>query len=123
MTSWIEKIVGDFGDKKKYLQYRERVTRLPAGYREAAKAIERYLMHLGPTGDGKGLIMMLEDLADLLEQGASDGTPVRDIVGADPVDFVETFMANYEGGSWIRQERTRLNESIDRAVREQGTDS
>ncbi|MFG6503584.1 DUF1048 domain-containing protein [Microbacterium sp. P05] len=119
MPGWIEKIVGDLGDKKRYLAYRERVKRLPDGYRDAAKALERYLMNLGPTDDGKGLVTMLEDLADLLEQSAADGAPLRDVVGADPADFAETFMANYDGGSWVRKERARLAESIDRAEREQ----
>ena len=34
---------------------------------------------------------MLEDLADLFEQAAADGTPIREIVGDDPVEFVEAF--------------------------------
>jgi DNA-binding ferritin-like protein (Dps family) len=38
---------------------------------------------------------MLEDLADLFEQGAADGTPLRDVVGEDPVEFAEAFLANY----------------------------
>ncbi|MFI6793991.1 hypothetical protein [Streptosporangium canum] len=32
---------------------------------------------------------MFEDLADLFEQAAADGTPIREIVGEDPVEFVE----------------------------------
>ena len=31
------------------------------------------------------------------EQRAADGTPVRAIVGDDPVEFVETFVRNYSG--------------------------
>ncbi len=112
---WIEKIVGDFGDKKRYRQYKERVRQLPEGYREAAGAIERYLLNLGPSGDGKSLITMLNDLADLLEQSVAAGTPIRDVVGEDPAEFAETFMQNYEGGSWIRSERDRLGKAIDRA--------
>ena len=36
---------------------------------------------------------MIEDLADLFERAAADGTPIREIVGDDPVEFVETFAA------------------------------
>ena len=36
-----------------------------------------------------------EDLADLFEQAAADGTPIREIVGKDPVEFVEAFAENY----------------------------
>ena len=112
----LEKIVGDLGDKKRYREYKERVKRLPDGYREGAAALERYLMYLGPSDDGASLIAMLNDLADLLEQSAAAGTPLRDVVGADPVDFAEVFTENYGGGSWIRKERTRLAKAIDRAA-------
>lgn len=113
---WIEKITGDFADKKKYKQYKTRVKALPAGYREAAAAVERYLMYLGPTDDGKQLVEMLNDLADLFEQSAADDTPIRQLVGEDPVEFAEAFMDNYDGGSWIKKERARLARSIDTAI-------
>lgn len=116
---WIDKLVGDLGDKKSYLEYKARVKRLPAGYREAAKALERYLMYMGPSDDGKALIAMLDDLADLFEQSVADATPIRTLVGDDPSEFAETFLDNYAGGSWIRKERTRLTDSIDRAIQEQ----
>ncbi len=117
---WIEKIVGDLGDKKSYLEYKSRVKRLPPGYREAAKALERYLMYMGPSDDGKALILMLNDLADLLEQSVADATPIRALVGDDPSEFAEAFLDNYAGGSWIRKERARLADSIDHAIEEQG---
>jgi DNA-binding ferritin-like protein (Dps family) len=115
---WIEKVVGDLGDKKKYREYKARVKALPAAYREAASGLERYLMYFGPSNDGKSLIAMLTDLADLLEQAVADGTSIRDLVGTDPVDFAEVFMQNYGGGSWIRKERERLTKAIDRAEAE-----
>ena len=117
MTSWIEKVTGSFEQKRQYKEYRARVKGLPAGYRETAVALERYLMNIGPTGNGENLIAMLVDLADLLESSAAEGTPVRSVVGEDPVDFVETFMANYDGGSWIRKERARLTKVIEDAER------
>lgn len=117
MTSWLERIVGDLGDKKKYLAYKARVKNLPDGYRQAAKALERYLLHLGPSNDGKSLIAMLDDLADLLEQSAAADVPLRDVVGSDPAEFADTFMENYGGGSWIRGEKTRLAKAIDDAER------
>ena len=59
---------------------------------------------------------MFEDLADLFEQSAADGTPIRDVVGQDPVEFAEAFLANYPGGSWISRERERLTDAIDRVT-------
>jgi len=114
---WIEKLIGDLGDKKSYLEYRARIKKLPQGYRESALALERYLMNMGPSDDGEALIAMLNDLADLLEQSVADNTPIRSLVGDDPFEFAEAFLDNYAGGSWIRKERTRLADSIDRATR------
>jgi DNA-binding ferritin-like protein (Dps family) len=61
---------------------------------------------------------MLEDLADLFEQSAADGTPVREVVGGDPVEFIETFARNYEEYSWRNRERERLISAIERAAGE-----
>ncbi|MEO8528383.1 MAG: DUF1048 domain-containing protein [Pseudolysinimonas sp.] len=118
---WIEKIVGDLDGKRKYKEYKARVKALPAGYREAAGALERYLLYLGPSDDGKSLIAMLDDLADLLEQNVASDTPIRDVVGTDPVEFADTFMQNYGGGSWIRKERARLSKAIARAAGEESS--
>ncbi len=119
MAGWIEKLVGDIGDKKRYKAYKARVKQLPEGYRSAAGALERYLLYFGP-GQSKSVIAMLDDLADLLEQSVAAGTPVRDVVGTDPVEFAETFLRNYPGGSWVNKERARLTKAIDRAVDEAG---
>ncbi|WP_394555009.1 DUF1048 domain-containing protein [Agromyces sp. MMS24-JH15] len=114
-AKWIETITGSLEDKKHYKEYRARVKALPAGYREAAVALERYLLNIGPSDDGKSLVAMLDDLADLLEQSVAAGTPLRDVVGSDPVEFAEAFMQNYGGGSWIRKEQSRLQHAIDDA--------
>ena len=118
--AWYEKILGDLGDKKRYREYRQRVKNLPPAYRDTTLALERYLLHLGPSDQGRSLVTMLDDLADLMEQNSAAGTPVRDVVGADPVEFAELFMANYEGGSWIRSERARLVKAVDEAERASG---
>jgi len=101
--------------KKHYRQYKARIEQLPASYRTAAAGLERYMSYLGGIGDGDSILTMLDDLADLLEQGAADGTPVRDIVGEDPVEFAEAFVRNYPAGQWIVRERDRLTSTIERA--------
>jgi DNA-binding ferritin-like protein (Dps family) len=105
------------GDKQRWRAYKARVRELPEPYRTAVGAIERYLTYTGPS-DGESLTTMLEDLADLFEQGAPD-TPVRDIVGDDPVDFAEAFKRNYGLGSWLSKEQRRLVDGIESAEREQ----
>lgn len=107
-TAWI-------GQKRRYKQYKARTEQLPASYHTAIEALERYMQFFGP-GKADSLLLMLEDLADLFEQSAANGTPVRAVVGEDPVEFTEAFLRNYPEGQWISRERERLTTAIDRAA-------
>jgi len=120
-AKWIEKLTGPLEQKKRYRQTKARAEQLQPPYRTAVDAVQRYLMYAG-GGDGSGLVTMYEDLVDLFEQSAASGTPVRDVVGEDPVEFVEAFVANYPQGQWRLRERNRLVDAIDRAAAE-GTGS
>ena len=106
---WIEQ-------KRRYRRYQARTQQLPASYRTAVEALERYLMYYGAIAKGGVLVAMLEDLLDLFEQSATAGTPVRAVVGDEPVEFAEDFVRNYAGGQWINTERERLTAAIDRAA-------
>jgi DNA-binding ferritin-like protein (Dps family) len=108
---WIEQ-------KRRYRRYKRRIEQLPTTYRTAVAGLERYINHLGGIGDAESILTMLDDLADLFEQAAANGTPVREIVGTDPVEFIETFLSNYPAGSWITRERDRLNRAVDQAEAE-----
>lgn len=110
---WIEQVTGSLEQKKQYRAYKARAKELPANYRTAIDAIERYLMYFGSITKGDVMVKMLDDLADLFEQSAADETPIRDIVGDDPVEFVEEFLKNYSEGQWINKERDRLVRAID----------
>jgi DNA-binding ferritin-like protein (Dps family) len=118
VAKWIEALTGSLEQKKQYRQDMARIKGLPEPYRTAARATHRYLMYSGGVTDGDSLITMFTDLADLWERAAADGTPVRDIVGDDPVEFAETFAQAYVGERWIDKERARLTKAIDDA--EQG---
>jgi len=113
---FIEKIIGDIGDKRRWREHKARTRQLPENYRTAIDALERYLTYFGGITKGDTLMSMLEDLADLFEQSAASGTPIRAIVGDDPVEFAETFLANYSEGQWIDKERRRLTDTIDRVA-------
>jgi DNA-binding ferritin-like protein (Dps family) len=115
-AAWIEQITGSFDDKKRWRQYKARKQQLPASYRTAIDGLERYLTYAGAVSKGDVLVQMFEDLADLIERAATDGTPIREIVGDEPVEFAEAFLENYADGQWINKERARLVDSIDRAV-------
>lgn len=113
-SKFISKVVGEKG---KWREYKARARQLPASYRTALDALERYLNHFG-TGGGGGTAIY-EDLIDLFEQSAVNGTPIRQVVGEDPVEFIETFVRNYPKGRWIIRERERLTNAIERAAGEE----
>lgn len=115
---WIEWITGSLEQKKRYRQYKARRQQLPASYRAAIEALDRYLMYAGGISKGDTVVTMMEDLLDLFEQSAAIGAPVRAIVGEDPVEFVETFLRNYADGDWRNRERQRLIDAIGRITQE-----
>jgi DNA-binding ferritin-like protein (Dps family) len=116
MTMFISKFVSKvIGEKGQWREYKARVRQLPASYRTAVDALERYLKYFGTGGGGTAIY---EDLVDLFEQSAANGTPIRAVVGEDPVEFIEAFVRNYPKGQWIIRERERLTNAIERAAGE-----
>jgi DNA-binding ferritin-like protein (Dps family) len=114
---FISKVIGP---KRRWRAYKARVRQLPENYRTAVDAIERYLMHFVPA-DGDSAASEFEDLADLFERAAADGTPIREIVGDDPVEFVDAFAQNYTKGGYVPDRaRERLISAIKRAEGEDG---
>ena len=111
-SKFISKVVGEKGQ---WREYKARARQLPASYRTAVDALERYLRYFGTGGGGTAIY---EDLIDLFEQSAANGTPIRQIVGEDPVEFIEAFVRNYPKGQWIIRERERLTNAIERAAGE-----
>lgn len=101
------------GEKRQWRQCKARIRLLPESYQIAAEALLRYLMYFG---SGTGGAALFEDLVDLLEQGAANRTPIREIVGDDPVEFIELFVRNYPKDAWVTRERERLTTAIDRAA-------
>ncbi|MEU4162106.1 DUF1048 domain-containing protein [Actinoplanes sp. NPDC026670] len=118
-AKWIEMLVGSLEQKKQYKQDMARLEALPAPYRDSAKALHRYFNYYGGIDDGDTFVTMLGDFVDLFERAATDGTPVRAVVGDDPVEFAETFIQAYSGKQWIDKERARLRAAIDTAASEE----
>jgi DNA-binding ferritin-like protein (Dps family) len=77
----------------------------------------------GAVMDADGSLTMMGDFVDLWERAAADGTPVRAIVGEDPVEFADAFAEAYTGKRWIDKERARLTKAIEDAERQQAADS
>jgi len=112
IRSMFEAVVGELELKKRWRQLKARKQHLPESHRKAHDAVERYLMYSAGIADGAVVTAMAEDLLELFEQSAADGTPVSAIVGDDPVEFAEEFAKNYSEGAWINKERARLNKAI-----------
>ena len=119
VAKWIETLTGSLEQKKQYKQEKARIDALPEPYGTAAKAMQRYFMYYGGVTDGDTLITVIGDLADLWARAAADGTPLREIVGDDPVEFAETFAQAYSGRQWIDKERARLTKAIEDAERQE----
>jgi DNA-binding ferritin-like protein (Dps family) len=102
------------GPKRRWREYKARVRQLPESYRTAVEGIERYLMRFGVL-DADNAASLFEDVADLFERAAADGTPIREIVGDDPVEFVEGLIRNYDKGGYVAREQERLVSTIERA--------
>ncbi|WP_061289691.1 DUF1048 domain-containing protein [Herbidospora cretacea] len=115
LQRYLEVLVGPLDQKKRYREFKARTERLPPGYRTAIEALQRYMLYFGP-GKADSLLEMLDDLADLFEQSVASGTPVRAVVGDDPVAFAEEFLRNYPEGQWISRERARLTDAINQAA-------
>jgi DNA-binding ferritin-like protein (Dps family) len=114
---WIELVTGSLEQKKQYRQYKARVEALAEPYRTVAKALQRYFIVYAGVTDSETAVKMFGDIADLWERAAADGTPVRAIVGDDPVEFADTFAQSYTGKRWIDKERARLTRAIENAER------
>ena len=110
-NGFVTKVIGD---KRRWRAHKARVKQLPRGYREAVEAIERYLMLFGVL-DSDNAASLFEDVANLFEQAAADGTPIRIIVGEDPAEFVEALIRNYPRGGYVDREKARLASNIEQA--------
>ena len=116
----VELVTGSIEQKRRWRQYKARKQRLPGNYRAALDAAQRYTFYSG-LAEGDSVMRMLEDLIDFFEQGAANGTPIRELVGENPVEFMDEFLKNYRMGDWKASERDRLSDAIRHAAGEEGT--
>ena len=116
---WIaSKIIGP---KKEWRAYKARVKALPLPYMEAVAGVERYVMHFGGISDAAQAQSLFNDVIDIFERAAADNTPIRDVVGDDPVEFADALIRNYQQTGYVAKEQGKLRDAIARAVEEQGT--
>lgn len=119
ISEFTQKVIGD---KREWRAYKARVRALPQPYRIAIDGVERYLFHFGAV-ESDTSIAIFSDVADIFERAAADGTPIREIVGDDPSEFVDALIDNYEKGGYVAREKRRLDESITEAEAVQARDT
>ncbi len=101
------------GDKRRWRAYKARTRQLPATYRTAIKGLERYLLRFGPT-DADASASTFEDLVARFEQAAATGTPVRELIGDNPVTFVNGFLQRNpkDSGMPTREQEQLISEIV-----------
>src|SRR5262249_4580892 len=114
VSGLISKVIGP---KRRWRAYKARVRPRPENHRTTVDGLERDPGFFGPV-DGDAAGAGLEDGSELFAPAAADGTPMREIVGNDPVEFVEALVGNYEKGGYVTRERNRLSRAIERAAGE-----
>lgn len=105
MNKFIEKIVGDLSEKKRYRDAEKRAIALPREYSEAYKRIKEYLWN----GSGIMTIDPLVSLADILEEAAASGRKVTDITGPDVAAFADELVKGERSYQDIQRQKLNKN--------------
>lgn len=113
---WFERLTGSLEDKRQYRQLQAREKALPTEHRKTSAALWRYLTYRGGITRSDELIQMYGDLIELMERAGADHMPVQEVIGEDPVEFAEDFLANYTDSQWINKEKDRLRKVVGEAL-------
>ena len=107
------------GPKKEWRAYKARVKALPKPYMEAVAGVERYVMHFGAINNAESITSLFGDVIDIFERAAADNTPIRDVVGEDPVEFADALIRNYQQTGYVAKEQARLRDAVAKAAEDQ----
>jgi DNA-binding ferritin-like protein (Dps family) len=96
---------------REWKAFEARAAALPADYRAAWGEIK---VHLSPYSDftGRNLMPILDGALGLLEETASDGQSVHEVLGDD----IQGFCTALAGGEGARSYRDRWREQLNRNV-------
>ena len=96
---------------REFKAFEVRAQALPADYRAAWQQVKA---HLFPYGDftGRNLMPILDGVLGLLEETASEGQSIHDVLGDD----IEGFCVALAGGKEARSYRDRWREQLNRNV-------
>ncbi|TCN18435.1 DUF1048 domain-containing protein [Mesobacillus foraminis] len=109
-----EKIIGNLDDKLEWKAMEARAKALPSEYRNAYKAIQKYMWTAGVgSTDWKDNSRIFQGILDLFEEGAAEGKKVTDLTGEDVAAFCDDLVKDEK--SWRDRYRKKLNDTIGRS--------
>ena len=108
-----ERIIGSLDDKREWRAMEARAKLLPSEYRNAYKAIQKYMWTAGggPT-DWKDSSRIFVGILELFEEGAVEGKKVTDLTGEDVAAFCDDLVKDEK--TWKDKYRKKLNDTIGR---------
>lgn len=80
MMNLVEKIIGDFSEKKAWREMENRAKALPEDQYNAYKAMRKYLWNTGSVMDWQEMKFVFNHIIDLLEEAAADGKRVKELL-------------------------------------------
>jgi len=108
-----ENIIGSLDDKREWREMDARAKALPSEYRNAYKAIQKYMWTAGggPT-DWRDSSRIFVGILELFEEGAAEGKKVTDLTGEDVAAFCDDLVKDEQ--TWKDKYRKKLNDTIGR---------
>lgn len=110
--SLFEKIIGSLDDKREWKAMEARAKALPSEYRNAYKAIQKYMWTAGGPTDWKDISRIFNGIIDMFEEGAAEGKKVTELTGEDVADFCDELVK--DARTWKDKYRAKLNDAIHR---------
>ncbi|GAE30349.1 DUF1048 domain-containing protein [Alkalihalobacillus hemicellulosilyticus] len=108
--SIFEKIIGSLDDKREWKAIEARAKALSSEYRNAYKAMQKYLWSTGGMIDWQETKFVFNHIIDLLEAAEADGKSVKEVTGNDVAAFCDELVIDTK--SWIDKQRQKLNDAI-----------
>lgn len=107
-----EKIIGSLDDKRAWRAMEARGKALPSEYRNAYKAIQKYMWTVGGLTEWEDMNRIFVGILDLFEEGAAEGKKVTELTGEDVSYFCDELVIDAK--TYKDKYRKKLNDSIGR---------
>jgi DNA-binding ferritin-like protein (Dps family) len=105
------------GDKKEWKAMEARANALPPDYRIVYGEMKTYMWRFA-SGNGSDVVAVLEDVLDLFETNAAQGTSVVGVTGTDVAAFCDARLTG--AGSYLDSWRATLNRDVARKLASTG---